>query len=720
MRARRFELGVGPRTYVRSRRKVAILQRQHGRNVSRRAALIVLAWVAAWLPVVAHAEEPAAASEPDYDALAEMDLSELLAAPTAVASTRATSVRQSPAVLTIVTREGILTSGARDLVDILQLVPGFFIGVDVEGTLASGTRGLWGEGKILYLLDGHPMNEMSYSVFQVGGRMPVELIERIEIIRGPGSARYGGYAELGVVNIVLLEAPEQGTRAYASFNYGQQQRAYGRQNLSLAFTRRSEAVKDLTLEGRAYLSQAHPSDRRHRSLLGDEYDMVAGNRWRQSLATLGVGYKGLQLKYLFENYRVRNRDGYGEVTARALEIEFISHHLSAQVAFKPHKNVTVTPLAEYHRQFPYNTQREYDKPAELFSPDELADFIVYSYDRLAERTVLGLRTEWSVFDELTLSFGGQLQGDRAQVRHYNPEIDNLDLDLLYRPGDLTATFYNVVGFAEASTENRWLNVTAGARYEHHSRFGSAFAPRLALGRIFGDFHVKALASQAFRSPGFENLNLGANIKPERTATFEIETGYQLTRSLLLAVNAFDLTVSDPIIYFYDTINEKEGYVNRGRTGSRGVEAELRFQTSRVRTTGSYAFYTARHKNTVPDYAVPKDHRALLGAPSHKVAFNGNVWVWGPIHVSASAFVLSKRYAQVGIDSPGDPVIGTLAPVFVLNLFVEYRDLMTKGLAIGIGGYNVTGQSFAYPQAYKTLRNRSPAGGHAAMASDSTA
>jgi len=279
--------------------------------------------------------------------------------------------------------------------------------------------------------------------------------------------------------------------------------------------------------------------------------------------------------------------------------------------------------------------------------------------------------------------------------------------LLYGPDHLTATFDNLVGFAEATTENAWLNATVGARYEHHSRFGSAFAPRLALGKVLGDFHVKALASQAFRSPGFENMNLGVDIKPERTRSFELEAGYQITRELLLTANAFDLTIEKPIIYYFDAATDSEGYANRGRTGSRGVESELRLQMARVRATASYAYYTARHKNLVADYAVPGDKRALLGAPSHKLALNANVRIWGDLHANASGFVLTKRYAQVAIDAQDEPVIGTLDPAFVLNLFVDYRNLLTKGLTLGIGGYNVTGQSFAHPQPYKGLHASLP-------------
>jgi len=76
-------------------------------------------------------------------------------ATTHVASFAATRLKDSPAVVTVVSGEDIRTSGARDLIDILYLVPGYFMGLDTEGVVGPGFRGLWGhEGKILLMIDG--------------------------------------------------------------------------------------------------------------------------------------------------------------------------------------------------------------------------------------------------------------------------------------------------------------------------------------------------------------------------------------------------------------------------------------------------------------------------------------------------------------------------------------------------------------------------------------
>ena len=67
----------------------------------------------------------------------------VLKAETTIASIRPATMRETPGVVTIVTREEIVRSGARDLIDVLRNVPGFSFGVDVEGVVDLGFRGVW-------------------------------------------------------------------------------------------------------------------------------------------------------------------------------------------------------------------------------------------------------------------------------------------------------------------------------------------------------------------------------------------------------------------------------------------------------------------------------------------------------------------------------------------------------------------------------------------------
>src|SRR5262249_55985153 len=155
----------------------------------------------------------------------QLSLADLLDTQVDVASKKPQTTRETPGIVTVITRADILNSGARDLLDVMVLVPGFAPGVDVEGVVDLGVRGQWGhEGKILLLIDGQPMNELLYSTIQLANHYPLESIDRIEVIRGPGSAIYGGYAELAVINIITRRPDD---RIAVATSYGQLGHALG-------------------------------------------------------------------------------------------------------------------------------------------------------------------------------------------------------------------------------------------------------------------------------------------------------------------------------------------------------------------------------------------------------------------------------------------------------------------------------------------------------------
>src|SRR5687768_1561402 len=112
----------------------------------------------------------------------ESDLQKMLNKNVSVSSQNLTT-RESPGIVSIVTAEEIQNSGARDMIDVLRLVPGFDIAQDLAFVKGMTFRGNWAnEGKILMLMDGQPYNELLYQSVALGNRLPVDAIERIEII----------------------------------------------------------------------------------------------------------------------------------------------------------------------------------------------------------------------------------------------------------------------------------------------------------------------------------------------------------------------------------------------------------------------------------------------------------------------------------------------------------------------------------------------------------
>ena len=116
-------------------------------------------------------------------------------------------VNEAPAAVIIITADQIKKYGYRNFAQILDSVPGLFTSNDRNyGYL--GIRGFNRPGdytsRVLLLIDNHRLNDAVYDQGGAGTEMPidVDLIDRVEIIKGPGSSLYGTNAFFGVVNVI--------------------------------------------------------------------------------------------------------------------------------------------------------------------------------------------------------------------------------------------------------------------------------------------------------------------------------------------------------------------------------------------------------------------------------------------------------------------------------------------------------------------------------------
>ncbi|MBI4379796.1 MAG: TonB-dependent receptor [candidate division NC10 bacterium] len=134
-------------------------------------------------------------------------------------------LRDVPANVTVLTREEIQQSPARTVDDLLRQIPGFSLFRRSSSIVANpSTQGVSLRGigpsavsRTLVLLDGVPLND-PFGGWVYWSKVPLESIERIEVVRGGGSAVYGNYALGGVINIVTRR-PEAGV-AQAKLDLG--------------------------------------------------------------------------------------------------------------------------------------------------------------------------------------------------------------------------------------------------------------------------------------------------------------------------------------------------------------------------------------------------------------------------------------------------------------------------------------------------------------------
>ncbi|MGC9043220.1 MAG: TonB-dependent receptor plug domain-containing protein [Myxococcota bacterium] len=140
---------------------------------------------------------------------------------------------QAPAAVTIFNRYQIEIFGCRTLSDILNLIMSFYITYDYNYNYA-GVRGVYKPGdynsRILLLIDGHQINDNIFDQAFLGTDfiLDIDLIDRVEVIRGPLSSLYGGNAIFGVINVITRSPDSQ----EFSFSSGSNDTYKGRLTLS--------------------------------------------------------------------------------------------------------------------------------------------------------------------------------------------------------------------------------------------------------------------------------------------------------------------------------------------------------------------------------------------------------------------------------------------------------------------------------------------------------
>ncbi len=635
----------------------------------------------------------------DLVALADklgVSVDELLNMKVSVSSKKAVSTREAPGVITVVTDEEIANSGARDLVDVLRLVPGFEFGYDVEGVTSIGVRGIWGEeGKVLLLIDGQEMNELSYSSLPIGNRFDVSQIKRIEILRGPGSCIYGGFAELSVINIVTKKSDDINGGS-VNVAYGQMPDAVGMANGTVSI---GKFFKGGDFSLKMFGSTANRSDRDYVDNTGYVYkpnhtgindafstsDLMRLNSGNinASLSLFGVNARFMYDFYQTGIYETAYDSVSGASTGNVYPDKFRSYFGELKYDWQVTEKLTITPKINYKGQSSW----------EAFDPES-----VYLYDVFVSRYTGNVLANYDANDNINVLGGVEGYVDDA-VQH----AASFDT---FPNGKDEISYYNMAVFAQGLIKTKYINFILGGRADYNNAYGWAFSPRLGLTGVINKFHYKAILSQAFRAPGIENirvakLGLETDIKPEKTTDFEGELGYQIGDNMFVTANVFDISIKDPIIYFVDNSTGLEGYQNYASTGSSGFELEYKTKYKWGYTSLSYSFSDPGlfNRNTVPLYEVPGHPDMMLAFPQHKVTFNVAYNI-GQLCIDPSFCFLSQRYAYDSTDENGTVYASPKQPQYLCNLYLRYKDAFVKGLDIGAGVYDILNQRYEFIQPYQ--------------------
>jgi outer membrane cobalamin receptor len=628
-------------------------------------------FVSLLLPVLGFAEVVFAQQAEDTgpEDFFEMSLEELAEIPIDVASKKESTAREAPGVVTVITRDQIQKSGARDLIDILRLVPGFDVGYDISGAFGVAIRGIWAnEGKVLVLMDGVPLNDEMYGTFQYGHHIPVDIIERIEIMRGPGSVMYGESAELGVISIKTM-ALQKEDDIFVSTRYSRMESTFGRKTVTGFYGTKKD---DFSLSIAGHYAHGNFSDRdaANYDLGGDSYDMGENNNSliRSPFFNLSAQWGNLSTRMIFDRYRVNSPWPAWGTTYR---MRFYSDIYQVQYKWPIADNLSVTSKFLYKRQKPWNwlwTGWDNNK----ITSDKYTTDTFLSWDLAGGHNIIA----GMAYDEIK---GKDENGNG--VLAWASGKNNVDYDSL--------AFYS-----EGFFKTPFGNLTAGARYIDHSETGWNLVPRFALTNVFGDYYVKLLYSKAYRSPSIMNFAYNQAIKSEETTIYELEVGAQLSDSLSVSANAFDVEVQDPIIYSY---RGSSNYTNFKRTGSRGIELAANYKKDIYDVGLTYSWYEASD-NKVDEYAIPNENDLLLGFPAHKVSLYASVNPAEDLFITPTVTYYSPRHAVNSASAPY--TYEKHGSAILTNISLLKRNAFnTKGLDLGFSIYNIFNEDYSFIEPY---------------------
>gem|GEM_PF-252869 len=654
------------------------------------------------------------------------------------------NIRNSPNVISVVSEEDIKNSGARDLIDVLNLVPGIYFALDQRGNIGIGIRGQWaGDGKVLMLIDGQEVNDIYSAKLYFGNHFPVQFIKRIEIIRGPGTAIYGGFAELGVINIVTKIDEENNRISFGVINGNagtNVQRSYSL-FAKYKFTKFTFAGwihwGDGQRSDKKYFSRY--VDERHNSFLrsGKYVSLQDESNVTPSVFQFSFQYKNWNLKILNDNYSVTDITKIDTNDKHPIKSGFRINCTELKYDWKISSSFKLTPRLSVVNQVTEITGRPgivaYDKntllPQKIYTPPD-------QYDNFVIRPKLSVIGEYEYSVRANCLFGAEF---------YDDYFRRLNIDSLHGKSEIS--YQNLSLFGQMVLKTPFANFIGGVRYDKNSSYGEKVSPRLCLTKKFEYFHYKLLMNKAFRAPAVahilnsfdgenyvvdlqnQKVTLNRGIKAESTRYLEIEVGYQITSDILLTANFFDITTQNPIaFYFYkntdieniyaDTYEAPNGayvYGNFESSGSRGVEFEVQFKTRIGYIRKSYSFYSVASKSKIPvqsvrtfDYDFNNQEEvnssAVLALPQHKIVIDGVFYIKPDFTVSMSYLYFSQKYGYDVDVNPNNPLevsnrLITKNSVFVTNLFFRWKRLLLTGLDFSFGVHNLFNADVDYLQPY---------------------
>jgi len=635
-----------------------------------------------------------AKNEADMAVLWDLSLAELLVLRmTSIASNTPSPINEQPAVVSIITEKDIQQSGARDLIDVLRLVPGFEFQYDVASVIGISFRGIWSiEGRILLMIDGMEFTGMLFGNTPFGQHFSVNQIEKIEIIRGPGAAKYGGNAQLAVIKITTKGKNMDGVETIITTGVMGSASAFNSVTVNSG-----KPLEQGFIKASLATSVSPHSTQTYTDFYGGEFDQEADSVRRTHNINLAGEYRELAFQLILDRYQQEQKDMFGRVLGLR-EVNFDNDMARIDYPWEINQEFTLIPSIEYIRQDNWRSRSLEDMTPFLGVRDIFLQ-IETELDRYQ------LQANYHPLEKMNINAGVMYQQERAHAKDTLEPISGVTADTIFN-GSSNISYQTRAAFFQSDWKNDYGNWSIGGRYSKHSVVGESLVPRISYVKHWQQWHIKGLYSQSFREPEFSIIVLGGDtLVPETAKTSEVEAGYQLSPNTLLVLNAFYSNIEDPIIYSvvdtdFDTTTEN--YRNQTNMSSSGVEASWQWLPNWGKMEVGYSFYKAID-NPVPEYQVANNSDAFLGASQHKLSLNSRFKINQKFSINPSAIWNSARYGydynpSIIVTNPGDAqkYLKKFDAEITLNIFVSYQ---SGEFTLGSGIFDATNTKHQYTQAY---------------------
>jgi len=544
--------------------------------------------------------------------ITELSLEELMNIKVYGASKYAQKATEAPSSITIITADEIRKYGYQTLAEILRSVRGFYVTHDRNYDYL-GIRGFSPptdfNSRVLLLVDGVRTNDNIYNGAFIGTEfiLDVDLIDRIEIIRGPSSSLYGSNAFFGVINVITRKGGDM-RGAEVSGSAG----SFDTYKARLSYGNAFKNGLDMIISGSYYTSDGE--DRLYFRAFDDP---ATNNGVAEDLD--GDRYYSLFAKFSYQDFTLEGAfiDRKKEIPTASYDTLFNipgtettdgTAFIDLKYAHVFGNNLDLMARVNYNHYY-YDGDYKYDYADPGDSP------LLITNKDYARGTWLGTEVQINktLFEKHRVNAGVEFRNNiRQQQKNYDEEV--------YLDDNRDSTFWAVFIQDEFRIlENLILN--AGVRHDHYENFGGTTNPRIAL--LYRPWEMtvcKLIYGQAFRAPNAyelyytdgERQKPNPDLDPETIETYELVIDQFIGKSLRGSISGFFYRIEDHIVFQTDPEDGMLVFRNLDEVEAQGIELELEGTLENgIRGRISYTFQESENKQTGKDLPNSPQHLAKL-------------------------------------------------------------------------------------------------------------